>query len=540
MRGILQTQEEHTGRGTLAIILHAHLPYVRHPEHEDFFEERWLFEALTESYLPLVRIFRAWEDLGMRNVLTLSVSPTLAAMLGDTLLKERYAKHLEKLMRLTHREKHRCALGSPEMEVAEFYRLRLQDLAEFYHGELKGDLLGELRRLATAGVIALATTAATHGFLPLLATEPAAVRAQILVARDAHREVFGTESGGIWLPECAYVSGIEDFLAEANFRWFVLDAHGLMFGHPRPRFAIYRHCYTPAGPAVFARDRESSRQVWSAEEGYPGDAAYREFYRDIGFDGTEADVAEFLSPDGRRTFTGLKYRRITGTTGEKEFYDRRLALAAADRHAAHFLSERQKQLKELSDSLPVDSIVVVPFDAELFGHWWFEGPEFLDFFARKAWFDQATFRLGTLDGFLREHPGGQLIAPSASSWGQRGYWEVWLGEKNAWIYPHLHGAARRMRHMAQRWAHSAPDEVEERCLRQMCRELLLAQGSDWAFLMRAGTAGDYPERRTRDHLLRFNRLFEGLERGAVDVRLLTDCELRSPLFSRIDWRLYAA
>ncbi len=536
----MPAREEQTGRGTLAIVLHAHLPYVRHPEYEDFFEERWLFEAITECYLPLLRIFRGWEGLGMRDVLTLSVSPTLAAMLGDTLLKERYAKHLEKLLRLTDREKSRCARGSAEMDVAEFYRLRLRDLAEFYHRELKENLLGELRRLAEASVIALATTAVTHGFLPLLAAEPAAVRAQILLARDAHREVFGVESGGIWLPECAYISGIEGFLAEANFRWFVVDAHGLLFGHPRPRFAIYRHCYTPAGPAVFARDRESSRQVWSAEEGYPGDAAYREFYRDLGFDAAAADVAEFVAPDGRRTFTGLKYRRITGTTSEKEFYDRQLALATADRHATHFLAEREKQLRELSESLPVDPVVVAPFDAELFGHWWFEGPEFLDFFARKAWFDQSAFRLGTLDGFLCEHPGGQLIAPSASSWGQRGYWEVWLGEKNAWIYPHLHGAARRMRQMAQRWAHSAPGEVEERCLRQMCRELLLAQGSDWAFLMRAGTAGDYPERRTREHTLCFNRLFEGLERSAIDTRLLTQCEKRSPLFPHINWRVYAA
>jgi 1,4-alpha-glucan branching enzyme len=539
MTGIQQTIEQRTGRGTLAIVLHAHLPYVRHPEHPDFFEESWLFEAITESYLPLLRVFRSWEDLGMRNVLTISISPPLAAMLGDPLLIQRYSVQLAKLHGLAEREVARCAPRSEEHRVAAFYLNRVDSLITFYEHELQSRVLDEIKRLAVVGVIELATTAATHGFLPLLISNPAAVRAQVLIARDTHRAVFGMDPAGMWLPECAYVSGIETFLAEANIRWFVLDSHGLLFGNPQPRFAIYRHCFTPAGPAVFARDRESSRQVWSAEEGYPGDPAYREFYRDVGFDLSDEHVEPFLAPDGKRRFTGLKYRRITGSTSEKAFYDRDLAVQAADGHATHFLDERRRQLRELSESLPVDPIVVVPFDAELFGHWWFEGPEFLDFFARKAWFDQQDFEMGTLNGFLRKHPGGQLIVPSSSSWGHRGYWEVWLGESNSWIYPHLHGAAKRMSEVATRMSAGAPTAQEERCLRQMARELLLAQASDWAFLMRARTAGDYPEKRTRNHLLRFNRLYDGLVSGSVDEALLADCEWRSPLYENVNWRYYA-
>ena len=372
-----------------------------------------------------------------------------------------------------------------------------------------------------------------------MANFPEAVRAQIFIARDAHRQFFGRDPVGIWLPECGYFPGLDDVLQEANLRWFVMDSHGLMFGNPRPRYAIYSPVFTPSGVAAFARDRESSRQVWSAEEGYPGDPAYRDFYRDIGLDLAEDYIRPFLPRDGTRKFTGIKYHRITGRgVRDKDLYNRGWAMGAADHHAGNFMWNRQNQLRGLSEGTNIDPIVVSPFDAELFGHWWFEGPEFLNFFIRKAVYDQSDFQLTTPTRYLAGHQTLQMVVPSASSWGHKGYWEVWLDESNSWIYPHLHAAARRMIELARK--HEAkPTQETERTLRQLARELLLAQSSDWAFLMKTGTAKAYATKRTKDHILRFTRLHDQLVCNNVDEEFLKNCEWRDNIFPDLNWRYYA-
>jgi 1,4-alpha-glucan branching enzyme len=174
----------------------------------------------------------------------------------------------------------------------------------------------------------------------------------------------------------------------------------------------------------------------------------------------------------------------------------------------------------------------------LFGHWWFEGPEFLDFFLRKAAYDQQVFEFTTPSEYLAANEILQVVQPCASSWGNKGYWEVWLDQSNAWIYPHLHAAARRMHEAAARNVKTRTKWKQE-TLQQMARELLLAQSSDWAFLMRTGTARDYAARRTKDHLLRFNRLHETLETGRPDADFLAACRERDNIFPDLEWRHYA-
>ena len=199
-----------------------------------------------------------------------------------------------------------------------------------------------------------------------------------------------------------------------------------------------------------------------------------------------------------------------------------------------------KQIGQLLENTNIDPIVVSPYDAELFGHWWFEGPDFLNFFIRKAAFDQQTFQLTTPSRFLSGHPTQQLVAPSASSWGHKGYWEVWLDESNSWIYPHLHAAARRMTELATEFA-ASPDPLPplmERALQQLARELLLAQSSDWAFLMKTGTAGAYASKRTKDHVLRFTRLYDQLRGRNIDEKFLDNCEWRDNIFPNVQWRHY--
>jgi 1,4-alpha-glucan branching enzyme len=533
--------------GYLALVLHAHLPFVRHPEHEEFLEEEWLFEAITESYIPLLAMMERLARDGVPFKLTMTVTPTLCAMLRDELLRERYLRHLDRLIDLAARETERNRDHEQLRGLADFYHANFSECRTRFLG-WNGDLLSAFRRLRDEGFLEIMASAATHGLLPLLEQSPESVRAQVLIGSDVYRDTFGADPAGFWLPECAYTPGLESIMQEANLRWFIIDAHGLMFGQPRPRHAIFAPCYTAAGPAAFARDRDSSRQVWSATEGYPGDPAYREFYRDIGFD-LPPEYVRPGSAAGFRKFTGIKYHRITGRDGVKELYDPALAARAADAHASHFLEARRQQMNELR-ALDFDPIVVAPFDAELFGHWWFEGPQFLESFIRKAAYEhqdlrltsrteygQAGFQLTTPTEFLASHPTQQTIAPAASSWGENGYLGVWLDETNSWIYPHLHSAGSRMTQAARAHAANA-SALTDRVLKQMARELLLAQPSDWAFLIKTGTAKHYATKRVTDHLLRFNRLYDELNNGSVDEGFLSNCEWRDNLFPDVNWRYY--
>ncbi len=483
--------------GYLALILHAHLPFVRHPEQEHFLEEDWLFEAITETYIPLLRMMQRLANDGVPFKLAMSITPTLCAMLQDELLRERYVRHLDLLIDLAAREQKRNRKHPRLRELAEFYSDLFFETRCFFVEQWKCDLLASFHDLHAAGALEITGCAATHGLLSLIQRQSReAARAQILIGRDVYLDLFGVDPTGFWLPECAYAPGLESLLQEANIRWFVLDAHGVMFGKPRPCRSIYAPSYTPAGPAVFARDRDSSRQVWSAQEGYPGHP---------------------------------------GRGEEKELYDREGAEKAVEMHAAHFVEQRQMQLRELR-GLGFDPIIVAPFDAELFGHWWFEGPRFLELVIRKAAREQG-FRLTTPSDYLAAHSTQQTIQPAASTWGENGYLGVWLDQRNAWIYPHLHTATQRMSEAARRHAgDSSP--LADRVLKQLARELLLAQSSDWAFLMKTGTAKEYATQRTLDHLSRFNRLHDQFTANHVDEKFLHDCEWRDNLFPNVNWRYY--
>ncbi len=535
--------------GYLALLLHAHLPFVRHPDHDDFLEEDWFFEAITESYIPLLAMMERLVRDEVPFQLTMTVTPTLCAMLQDELLRERYVRYLDRAVALAEREMERTRDDEQLRALAEFYHTHFQVSRQRFF-QWSGDLLGVFRRLREDGCLELIASAATHGLLPLLQQSPEAVRAQIFVGCDSFRSTFHADPAGFWLPECAYHPGIENVLREADLRWFVVDAHGLMFGDPRPRRAIYAPCFTPAGPAAFARDRDSSRQVWSATEGYPGDPAYREFYRDIGFE-LPLDHLCPGSSSPLRKFTGIKYHRITARHGEKELYDPAVAEQAAHAHASHFLEARRQQLNELR-ALDFDPIVIAPFDAELFGHWWFEGPQFLESLIRQAAHSQQDLRLTSRDryghedfqlttptAFLAEHPTQQTVSPAASTWGENGHLGVWLDKTNSWIYPHLYAAAERMTELADKHRDGS-DRPADRVLQQLAGELLLAQSSDWPFLIRTGTAKHYATKRVTDHLLRFNRLHDDFVSGNIDEGFLANCEWRDNIFPEIDWRRYCS
>jgi 1,4-alpha-glucan branching enzyme len=533
--------------GYVSLILHAHLPFVRHPEHESFLEENWLFEAITETYIPLLKVLQAWQREGIGARLALTLTPTLCAMLRDELLQTRFAGYLESRIELSEKEVRRTRWEKRINGLAQFYQDRYCSVRAFYQS-CGGDLVGAFSALQDQGQIEIAASAATHALLPLLAQHLPSVRAQILVGRDYYRECFGRDPKGIWLPECAYVEGLDKVLQEANLRWFVVDTHGILHAQPRPRYGIFAPIFLPSGVAVFGRDTASAKQVWSRDEGYPGDPRYRDFYRDIGFDLDLDYVSPYLPVPDQRSFTGLKYHRITGAGASKELYDRKAALEAADSHAGHFLSARMVQIQRLLEIMDRPPLVLCPYDAELFGHWWFEGPEFLDLFVRKAYFDQKTFALLTPDDYLRRHATHQLAVPALSSWGEEGYWRMWLNETNQWIYPHLHFAQERMSELARGFGEtrdpghsSAPclaRTVLERALRQASRELLLAQASDWPFILKTGTSPDYARKRVNEHLHRFGKIYSQIMESQIDEAWLAEIELRDNVFPNVDYRYW--
>ena len=519
-----------TTPGCLCLVLHAHLPYVRHPEYESFFEESWLFEAITECYLPLVRMGARLLSEGLPIRLTLSLSPTLVAMLRDPFLQERYLAHLDKMRELAARERERTRGDARFHGLAELYATGLEETRRTFADTLDRDLVSAFAALQDKGALEVITSSATHAYLPLLRTEPNAARAQLLTAAKAHEAAFGRPARGLWLPECGYYPGLEDAITEAGFDYFFVDTHGLESATPRPRHGTAMPVVCGERIAAFGRDPDSSRQVWSRDKGYPGDPDYRDFYRDIGFDLEMDYIAPYVLDGHTRIQTGFKYHRITGAGDHKEPYDPVRARERIETHADHFVSERLKALEAAALRGVPFPVVVAPYDAELFGHWWFEGPDWLE----------AVIRRAERDGLALRTPGDYLDAaeklphatPSASSWGEEGYNAFWLNPANDWIYPHLHQAARAMGGLAARPA--AEDGLEARAIRQAGRSLLLAQASDWAFVMKTGSSAEYAFSRIRDHLARFHYLKAAIEEGTIDERRLAALETMDNVFPEID------
>jgi 1,4-alpha-glucan branching enzyme len=417
------------------------------------------------------------------------------------------------------------------------YRDLFRNAKQVFEERYGRDLIAAFRRYQDLGKVEFVTSAATHGFLPLMRSRNA-VRAQVMVAVEHYAKHFGRVPRGIWLPECGFREGLDEVLQEAGLDYFFTDSHGLLFATPRPKYGVYAPVRCPSGVAAFGRDLESSKQVWSSQEGYPGDFNYREFYRDVGFDLDEGYLKPYLPPDGVRVNLGIKYYKITGMTDRKDPYIRHWALERAAEHAGNFLFNREKQIEWLAGTVKDrPPLIVAPYDAELFGHWWFEGPDWLNFLLRKIAFDQRTIELITPSEYLRRHPRCQTATPAASSWGYKGYAEFWLNGANDWIYRHLHAAEERMIRLAE--DHPRAEGVVRRALNQAARELLLAQSSDWAFIMKTGSHVEYAVKRTQEHLLLFTRLSNDISAGRIDERWLGDIEYIDNLFPDIDYRVYA-
>ncbi|MGO9014275.1 MAG: glycoside hydrolase family 57 protein [Dissulfurispiraceae bacterium] len=515
--------------GALVLLLHAHLPFVRHPEHEYCIEENWLFEAIRETYVPMLDMLERMVNDGISPQLTFSISPTLAEMLNDGLLRKRFVRHMENLIALSEAEVVRTgsSLFGP---TAELYNKHFKAVLSLYTGCYGCDLVAAFRQLQDEGHIEIVATAATHAFLPAFEAYPDIVRDQIGIGIKSYIKNFGRDPSGFWLPECGYFKGVDFFLKDAGIRYFFLESHGILLGDPRPEHSIFRPVSAPSGLQVFGRDFKSAGQVWSATEGYPGDPYYRDFYRDIGFDLPAGYLDQFLHSGELKLFTGMKYYRVTGATDAKLPYDRVIAMQRAIEHAAHFRESMESQVQRLCGH-GFSPVIFSAFDAELFGHWWFEGICWLDITVRKL-FDSRTVRLATPGECNAAYSAGNNIVLHPSSWGEGGYNAVWIGERNHYLYRHLHsmsGRLARLKEKGQSVGRRAT--LMQRIFNQAAKEMLLAQSSDWPFLIEKDRASEYAERRVCSHIHNFNRLLSMAEGADNDMAMLRELEDRNNLFA---------
>jgi 1,4-alpha-glucan branching enzyme len=545
--------------------LHSHLPYVlrhgRWPHGSD-----WLCEAAIDSYLPILEAVDALSGRGVRIPITIGVSPVLANQLADPFFGTELRAFVDQRLEACAEARRTLPQTGDGVLVplVDFWEARYRRLGARFDAE-GGDIVAAFARRQAAGHLEVMTCAATHGYLPLLGRD-ASVRLQLAVARAEHRRLFGRDAAGCWLPECGYRprgwwgppgaphagvrAGVEEHLADAGFRYFFTDAHLAQAGSAlggyaevpigAERFDAARHDVphprgdgarrTPyraygAGStgragrvAVLVRDPRSSMQVWSRQLGYPGDAWYLEFHK-IRWPG------------------GLKLWRVSAAAsdlGAKRPYDPAAALAQAALHASHFASLLSSV--DVAGEVGGEGVVAVPFDTELFGHWWFEGVDFLAAVFRNL-ATGAGVRPATASEHLDRHPPRIGIELASGSWGAGGDDRMWLNDRTAWTWQRLWRLEDRFWSVVPRALASAETR---RPLAQAARELLLAQASDWQFLITTAAVADYAERRFTLHADDAELLLgmvEEMVRGAVippqGLKIVQELERRDALFPRV-------
>jgi len=502
--------------GTFVLALHSHLPYCRGAGRWPHGEE-WVHEAVLGTYLPLLVLLHDLRAAKVAYRIVIGLTPILIEQLADRDINVRTFEYIDDQILRAEKDVGRFsdARDQARAELANFYVGSYRRLREAYRTRFGRDLVGAFADLAKSGHVQILTSAATHGYLPLL--DGPSVEAQLRIGRRSSRRLTGLEPTGIWLPECAYRPGLEKALASHGITHFFTDA-ALLPGHARPAGDVSRRrgqselgrwapqeervqvldASTPSSDvdllrpyyvgdsdvAAIARHDRVSSQVWSAVTGYPGDGQYREFHR-------------------KDTLSGLRYWRVTSVQtglGEKEEYSPHRAGERVREHARHFVDVVRNELAGRSAD-GGDPLLAVTFDSELFGHWWFEGVDWLGLVLREL--TESEIRVATAAEYLDREPPKERIALAEGSWGKNNDHSTWLNEGTAWMWDDLGRLAREMDGL--RASPPRSDPFRERAARQAVRELLLAQSSDWPFLVTTGQAADYAVERFRSHVHRFRR-----------------------------------
>ena len=570
--------------GSFNFVLHSHIPYVLahgiSPHGTD-----WLSEAAAECYLPLLDVCNTLIAEGISPKITVGLTPVLVEQLADPWFKDEFASYLKQHVEQASADQRefRASGNYHQAYLARFWEDWYADRLASFEAIPERDIIGAFKRFQDDGHVEIISSSATHGYSPLL-SEDATIQAQVKTGIDSYVRHFGRRPVGYWLPECGYRpryewrtpnvadsatdqqqpyrlrKGVEEFLAENGIRYFFADSqllqgteglgvYGDRFDALTTLWADYeRHhvavpkSFSPycayrvnssdrALPdiSVFSRDPATGLQVWSAEHGYPGDSWYLEFHK---------------KHDGLASKSlGLRYWRVTRDPvdpNNKALYEpHRVPERIADQ-ADHFVSVVRNVLA--TQAPDGHGIVNSVYDTELFGHWWFEGPQFL-YDAIKRMAAQPDIIRQTCSDYLttttRESTSIQL---PEGSWGQGGFHWIWLNQNTAWVWDMVYKAESAMKDVLS--AHGSDKRVA-RLLRQAARELLLITSSDWPFCISTGGAADYAAVRVRNHFDNFSALIDlirrvagGYELTASDRTNFAECEDRDRLFPHIDIRWF--
>jgi len=557
--------------GAFTFVLHSHLPYCRRAGRWPHGEE-WLHEAAAETYIPLLNALYDLREAGLPVKLTLGLTPILCEQLADPLVQRHFEQYVEEKIEAAAGDVARFRdEGDAQAErLAVFYRDWYSDVLRSFRERYDRDLVGAFRRLQDAGVVEIITSAATHGYLPLLGADEA-IRGQLKAGIASYRRLFGRAPRAIWLPECAYRPaytasdgsvrpGIESFLAAENLGCFFSETHTIEGGRPvgkaagdavGPYGAIVRNYVLPldqfelpeqphttyrpyyvvntspgvsgehSGVAVIGRNNRTGMQVWSADWGYPGDYDYREFHK-------------------KDHVSGLQYWRVTGPQvdlGRKEWYHPDWAQHKVGEQSRHFAWLVSDLLTQYHAETGQFGIIASNYDTELFGHWWFEGVDWIREVLRLLAESDAV-QLMTASEYLEAHPPEEVLALPEGSWGMGGGHWTWDNPETRWMWEPIREAEARMVYVASSKRQAASAD-EETVLNQAARELLLLESSDWPFLVTTGQAREYAIQRFTSHVERFEKLLESVEVGEPDRALAEELWELDKVFPDVDFRWWA-
>lgn len=562
-----------TALGAFTFVLHSHLPYARLAGRWPHGEE-WIHEAANETYIPLLNMLYDLKEEGVPYSITIGLTPVLAEQLADPDVLEHFDQYLAQRIEAAKRDVDYFLMPGTDnghlRYLAEWYRDVHEHTRKSFNERFNRDLIGAFRRLQEAGCIEIITSAATHSYLPLLSRD-SSVRAQVKTGIRSYERMFGQRPRAVWLPECAYRpayitetgrqrAGLETILAENDLRTFFSETHTITGGSPvgvaagdviGPYGAIKRRYVIPltdqfstskkpattfqpyyvsdttnypsapshSGVAVIGRNHKVGEQVWSAQYGYPGDFDYREFHKKAGT-------------------SGLQYWRITGAKvelGDKDFYHPDWAEYKVEQHAEHFAHLVGDQLRQYHNQTGKFGLVAANYDTELFGHWWYEGVNWLGKVIRHL-NQHPEVELTSASQFIEQHPPENVLDLPESSWGAGGTHFVWDNTETHWMWSPIHEVEERMEVLATNF--NAPDDQALQVLNQAAREALLVQSSDWSFLVTTGQAREYAIRRFSQHIERFEKLATSLEAGHPNVDAAQEYWELDKIFADIDYRWF--
>ena len=530
--------------GRFLLCLHSHMPYVlshgKSPHGTD-----WINESTAECYLPLLHTLDRLLNDGIKPRWTVNITPILAEQLEDPAFKDEFEHYCQTKIDYSLEDQQKFEREGPlwmQGLALMWQRVYTRSLVQFKH-QWNRSIIDGFRYFQEQGCIEIITSGATHGYQPLLGTDESC-QAQVRLGVQTYEKHFGRKPRGIWLPECAYRPrydwkspvepnsvawsrmGTEEILKDAGLDYFFVDSHMIRGGQPLGTYASnfpqlaemfarsskyftpseearseYEHYVLPNGMTCFARDPETTVKVWSGEHGYPGDPNYLEFHKQ-------------LYP-GR-----LRYWRISedkADLGKKQPYDPYAAFEKIHAHAADMVTTLKGVLARYRGESDREGTLVAMYDTELFGHWWWEGPEFLYELGRLLHQDGEVEMVSGSD-VLDQEPAKHMITLPEGSWGEGGYHYIWINDDNYWTWKKLYPIERKLRQMAQEYATGPAKEL----VLQAARELLLAESSDWQFLISTFSAKDYAEVRFDDHIARFERLAEIADRVHTGSQLTVD------------------